>query len=421
MVIYNRLKLSVYRDLFLGRRVLVIGAGAVGSYLMEMLAKMGVSPDTIDPDGLTIENAAKNSCLIRTPEDAGRNKAQCASERASEFLDEGCTSNSIDANACDLGPEAYSDYDVVFVAVDNYDAKVLINEQIRQLPEDRRPKIIVSGTYDETAQSVMLDNTEFCMRCLIDEGWMKDSGIRTSCAGPQIREIDGVPEIIRTSNLASSMAAHLAAEQFRAYVIGHKDVVNRRMTYTAYPNLELSVGRPMRKRGCPGCAARPPEKIEWLPGTVLTKTLGQLLSEIEERLGTDDFEVSVHRLNFKKVVYAGFIEKDVCRCCGRPIKVMKHEGRTYLQDLACEECKSENRSIDRRILPERGGVLHVFTGSCSEEVKNMNLFDLGFPLGAHIEVIQRNNALDFLDEGKVARTIFSCSDDHSQMHTVHKL
>ncbi|MCD8365911.1 MAG: ThiF family adenylyltransferase [Clostridiales bacterium] len=402
-------------------RVLIIGAGAVGSYLMEMLAKMGVSPDTVDPDELTLENAAKNSCLIRTPEDAGRNKAQCASERVMEFLDEGCTSNGIDANACDLGPEAYSDYDVVFVAVDNYDAKVLINEQIRQLPKDRRPKIIVSGTYDETAQSVMLDNTEFCMRCLIDEGWMKDSSVRTSCAGPQIREIAGIPEIIRTSNLASSMAAHLAAEQFRADVIGHKEVVNRRMTYTAYPNPELSVGRPMKKRSCPGCAVRPPEKIEWLPGTVLTKTLGRLLSEVEEMLGTDDFEVSVHRLNFKKTVYAGFIEKDVCRCCGKPMKIVKHEGRTYPQDLICGQCRSDHRSIDFEIVPEQGGVLHAFTRNCSEEVKGMNLFDLGFPLGAHIEVVQRNNALDFLDEGKIISTIFSCSDDHSQMHTVHKL
>ncbi len=421
MVQYNRLKLSEYRDLFLDKRVLIIGAGAVGSYLVEELAKMGASPDTIDPDELTIENAAKNSCLIRTPEDAGRNKAQCASERVREFLDEGCTSNGIAANACDLGPEAYSDYDVVFVAVDNYDAKVLINEQIRQLPEERRPKVIVSGTYDETAQSVMMDNIEFCMRCLIDEGWMKDSSIRTSCAGPQIREIDGVPEIIRTSNLASSMAAHLAAEQFRAYVIGYKDVLNRRITYTAYPNLELSVARPMRKSGCPGCAVRPPKKIVWLPGTVLTKTLNQLLSEVGEMLGTEDFEVSVHRLNFKKAVYDGFIEKDVCRCCGKPMKILKHEGRTYPQDLICEQCRSEGRSIDYRMIPERGGVLHAFTRNCSKEVQGMALFELGFPLGAHIEVCQRNNAVDFLDEGKIVRTIFSCSDDHSQMHTVHKL
>lgn len=43
------------------------------------------------------------------------------------------------------------------------------------------------------------------------------------------------------------------------------------------------------------------------------------------------------------------------------------------------------------------------------------------PLGAHIEVICRNGALDFLDEGKVTKTIFAFDEDHAKMHQVHKL
>ena len=133
-------------------------------------------------------------------------------------------------------------------AVDNFDAKVLLNELIRQLPEDRRPIVIMDGTHDEMAQSVILDNTEFCLRCLIDENWMKDSSIRTSCTGPQVRQIDGVNEIVRTSNLASSMAAHLSAEQLRASVVGNDGVMNRRLTYTAYPHLELSSSHPIARK-----------------------------------------------------------------------------------------------------------------------------------------------------------------------------
>lgn len=106
----------------------------------------------------------------------------------------------------------------------------------------------------------MLDNTEFCLRCLMDESWMKDSSIRTSCTGPQVRQIDGVSEIVRTSNLASSMAAHLSAEQLRGHVIGAQHVMNRRLTYTAYPNLELSVSHPMRKRNCPAVPFIHPKK-----------------------------------------------------------------------------------------------------------------------------------------------------------------
>lgn len=279
-VVYNALKLSEYRPLFHALRVLIIGAGAVGTHLMEKFAKMGLSPDAMDFDFFTLENAAKHSCLVRTPEDAGRNKAECSSDRVQPLLDEGCSSNGIDGDLCKLGPEAFSDYDYAVAAVDNFDAKVLLNELIRQLPEDRRPIIIMDGTHDEMAQSVILDNTEFCLRCLIDESWMKDSSIRTSCTGPQVRQIDGVSEIVRTSNLASSMAAHLSAEQLRASVIGDDGVMNRRLTYTAYPHLELSSSHPLRKRNCPGCAIHPPARIEWLHGNVTEITLKEAMDQV---------------------------------------------------------------------------------------------------------------------------------------------
>ena len=51
----------------------------------------------------------------------------------------------------------------------------------------------------------------------------------------------------------------------------------------------------------------------------------------------------------------------------------------------------------------------------------MTLYDLGYPLGAHIEVIRRNGALDFLDAGKIIRTVFAFDGDHLKMHEIHKL
>lgn len=420
-VVYNALKLSEYRPLFHALRVLVIGAGAVGTHLMEKFAKMGLSPDAMDFDFFTLENAAKHSCLVRTPEDAGRNKAECSSDRVQPLLDDGCSSNGIDGDLCKLGPEAFSDYDYVVVAVDNFDAKVLLNELIRQLPEKRRPTIIMDGTHDEMAQSVILDNTEFCLRCLIDENWMKDSSIRTSCTGPQVRQIDGVSEIVRTSNLASSMAAHLSAEQLRASVIGDAGVMNRRLTYTAYPHLELSSAHPMRKRNCPGCAIHPPKKIEWLHGNVMEVTLKEAMGQVADLLGTTDFEMSVHRLNYRKVVHAGFIVDDVCHSCGSPIKVMQHEGRVFLEDLLCDECSSRGKHAHHDVAFTHGEILHAFEPGCRENIQNMSLYDLGYPLGAHIEVIQRNGALDFLDTEKITKTVFAFDEDHLKMHDIHKL
>ena len=419
--LYNPLKLSEYRPLFHAVRVLIIGSGAVGTHLMEFFAKMGLSPDAIDFDSFTLENAAKHSCLVRTPDDVGRNKAECTAARVQSLLDEGCSSNGINGDLCSLGPEAFADYDYVIAAVDNFDAKVLLNELIRQLPEERRPVVIMDGTHDEMAQSVILDNTEFCIRCLIDEGWMKDSSIRTSCTGPQIRQIEGVREIVRTSNLASSMAAHLSAEQLRASVIGAEDVMNRRLTYTAYPHLELSVSRPMRKCGCPGCAVYPPAKMEWLHGSVMDVTLRNALEQISTSLGTSDFEVLVHRLHYRKITHAGFIMDDVCRSCGKPFQVMRHEGRVFDDDLLCEECLKAGKHAD--LIPEYSDatILHAFTKDNEESVQNTTLFDLGYPLGAHIEVIQRNNALDFLDSGKITTTIFAFNEDHRRIHEIKTL
>lgn len=420
-VVYNALKLSEYRPLFHALRVLIIGAGAVGTHLVEFFAKMGLSPDTIDFDYFTLENAAKHSCLVRTPDDAGRNKAECTSDRVQPLLDDGCSSNGINADLCKLGPEAFADYKYVIVAVDNYDAKVLLNELIRQLPEDRRPIIIMDGTHDEMAESVILDNTEACIRCQIDENWMKDSSIRTSCTGPQIRQIDGVNEIVRTSNLASSMAAHLTAEQLRASVVGDTGVLNRRLTYTAYPHLELSVSHPLRKRNCPGCAIHPPAKIEWLHGTVVEVTLKEAMNQIATILGTTDFEISVHRLNYRKVVHAGFIADDFCHSCGIPIKVMKHEGRVFPADMRCETCVA----VDALLRPasdfDHNDPVRAFTCGNEGNLQQMTMYALGYPLGAHIEVIQRNGALDFLDTEKITRTIFAFDKDHLKMHEIHKL
>ena len=318
-------------------------------------------------------------------------------------------------------PEAFADYKYVIVAVDNYDAKVLLNELIRQLPESRRPIIIMDGTHDEMAESVILDNTEFCIRCQIDENWMKDSSIRTSCTGPQLRQIDGVNEIVRTSNLASSMAAHLSAEQLRASVIGDNAVMNRRLTYTAYPHLELSASHPLRKRNCPGCAIHPPAKIEWLHGNVTDVTLKEAMDQIAAILATTDFEMSVHRLNYRKIVHAGFIMDDVCHSCGTAIKVMKHEGRVFLDDLLCEECSAQGKHAHYSADFSHGTILHAFDLNCNEEVQAMTLYDLGYPLGAHIEVVQRNGALDFLDAEKITRTTFAFDEDHLKMHEIHKL
>lgn len=416
-VIYNELKLSEYRNLFRGRRVLVIGAGAVGSFLMEFLSRMGVSPDALDFDYFTLENAAKHSSLVRCPEDAGRNKAECVSERVKPLLDEDCISNGINANLSSLGPEAFTDYDAVFFAVDNYDAKILGNELIRSLPKERRPVVIMAGTKGESAQSTIIDNSDFCLHCLIADHWLPESSVRTSCIGPQIRMRNGVAEIVRTTDRASSMAAYLATEQFRGFVLGMDGIMNRRLSYSAYPNIEISYSYPMKKKNCPGCAVEPPETIEWLHGTVLEVTLEEALKKIAVHLGNNDFELSVHELNFCKETYSDFVVTAGCSCCGKKINVMRHNGALFQEDLICDTCKKEKHSGQVYAPAE---MLQAFSKHTDSEIQKKTLYELGYPLGAHLEVYERSDGLDILDQN-IKKTIFSFDQDHEQMHKIHKL
>lgn len=419
--LYNPLKLSEYREKFIGIRVCIIGAGAVGTYLMEYFAKMGLSPDVIDFDSFTIENAAKHSCLVRTPDDAGRNKAQCVAERVKPLLDEGCTSNGIDSDICNFGPEAFADYMYVILAVDNYAAKALFDELIKQLPEERRPKVIMCGTYDEKAESVILDHKEFCIRCLMDESWLENGMERHSCVGPMIRRINGSNEIIRTSNLASSMAAHLCAEQLRADIIGLPDVMNRRISYTAYPSLGLATSYPIVKKDCPGCSVRPPKEINWLSGSVLNVTLKDMFEQLEQKTGCSDLEIQVHMLNYNNTSYSKFYLRGVCGCCGKVIALMKHEGRLSEESLVCPECSSKGLNAHSSRFSSEGEGINAFTKDNSKEMMNMTLYELGYPLGAHISVLNRNGAFDCFDSDKMITMTFAFSEDHTQIHNITKL
>lgn len=418
--IYNPKKLTTDRERFHKIRVLNIGAGAVGSAAVEHEAKLCLSLDVIDDDRFEPDNAAKRSCLVRTPEDDGRNKALCLGHRVQPLLDDGCTANGIDANLRLLGPEALADYDVIVCAVDNNAAKVLLNELVRRLPEERRPVVIMDGTHGEMAQSVMLDNRDFCLRCLMDESWMKDASVRTSCTGPRVHRPGDHAEHTTTSDLASSMAAHLSCEQLRAYVSGEGAAMNKRLTYTVYPQLALDESRPLRDPGCPGCRIGPPKNLRWLRGTVLEVTLGEALEQLREALGTDDFELMAHRLSLPGAMFTGFITDGVCHCCGEPIRVMRHEGRTSLSDLRCPDCTAKGlpAQIGERFTGEK--MVYGFSPASEAELKALTLFELGYPLGAHIDVLQRGDALDITD-ACVTKTVFAFDGDHEQMHRVTRL
>ena len=149
-------------------------------------------------------------------------------------------------------------------------------------------------------------------------------------------------------------------------------------------------------------------------------SLGEALEQLREALGTDDFELMAHRLSLPGAMFTGFITDGVCHCCGEPIRVMRHEGRTSLSDLRCPDCTAKGlpAQIGERFTGEK--MVYGFSPASEAELKALTLFELGYPLGAHIDVLQRGDALDITD-ACVTKTVFAFDGDHEQMHRVTRL
>ena len=407
--IYDPLKLSEFRKLFLNKRALIVGAGAVGVAATEFLIKMCMSVDLLDFDRFDEKNAAKHSCLVRTPEDVGKNKARAVAERAKPYLADGCTANGVDGAVEGIGPEALADYDFVVSCVDNYEAKILLGEVLMTLPPERRPRLIVAGTHGEMAKSTITDGEKFCVRCLVDESWIPAGHVRTSCTGAQVRVIDGEEQIVRTSNLASSLAAHWIAEQIRDCVIGNHKLENAQITYHASPAFGLGVTYPKKKDGCPGCARKSDGDVRFLKGNVPETTLGEALEQIESMVG-DDVQLAVHTLNLSGVSYGGFIHTERCAFCGASILVDRHEGRVNADDLVCDVCREGGFARTTRGSED---VRRAFTNK-DEVFLKKTLYELGYPIGAHLYA---RRGAGF----RAKESVFAMADDHLLLRKIDKL
>lgn len=415
---YNLMKLPQYVPLFKSKKVAVKGVGAVGSFLVEILAMMGIGEiscfdlDKIDPD-----NLAKCSGMVDPDTDVGRSKAHAVAEQAQKRMIPGGKCYGIDGDLRNYGPMAFAGYDAVFIALDNYAAKELANQNILQIPAAQRPIIGMAGTSGESAVAVLMNGENFCLRCLFDESWLENSDVRTSCSGPQYMQIEGIAERVRTSGLASLIAAAMLAEKFRAWVLGDLNVMNTRTTYTPYPNLELLDTAPMRKRDCPDCHSFfPPETIRLLCGSVRDLTLENTFVQITEALGTDDFELQVHLMRFKELSYGGFIANEFCHHCGKPISVYAHESRIHFEDVLCNDCIAADRSAYYNAGRSVGESLRFFAPNMDDErLRSMTLFELGYPIGAYLYAVRRNNGRD------IQRYCFSCMGDQSIMKKIKEI
>lgn len=420
--IFNKEKLMTYFQEFIHKKVLVVGTGAVGSRVGELLFQTGTGHVTfIDLDNYDESNFSKSSGIIRYPEDIDVNKAKAMSNRISVLLEEGAQTNYLCASITDIGPEALAAFDFIMVALDNYAAKVYLNQIWLQIPLDKRPVLIMGGTFEETAASIALDGKKLCLRCRFNEKWLTNSLQRNSCSGVQYWNYKGTQEIIRTSGLASSIAANIMCEQYRECVVSNGDSINRAINYIPFPKISILNTEPVRRESCPDCKRFvPPSKIHVLAGNMLETTLGDVMAQITDTLNTEDYTLAFHTFEFANNGYNSIVVEDYCRKCKKKIQdIYLHESRMTEKNILCEDCKAsyneemsegdtDNTTITISGIQPNDKYAHI--------ISDRTMYSLGWPLGGYIEVIQLENGFDAID-ADYTKTIFTMSGDKDKVLT----
>ena len=232
-------------------RVLVIGAGALGTPALYYLAAAGVGTLGIaDDDALELSNLHRQ-ILYRTA-DVGRPKVEAAAERLAAFNPEICIETHrlhVDTgNAVAL----IRDYDLVLDATDRLETKFLINDACARA---ERPLVHAAVLGFEARVAVFDARTGPCLRCLFPQAPTTPA---LSCAEA------GVLGAI------TGMAGSLQALEAIKWLLAAGD--EKSTLQTLLGRLWLLDGRTLATRVIalprdPACAvcARPPESIRLAP------------------------------------------------------------------------------------------------------------------------------------------------------------
>lgn len=422
---FNMDKLPSYTEKFENGKIAVIGAGAVGSHVVEKLLDMKISDiEILDFDKLEDENLSKSSKLYRK-EDIGSNKANALAQRANELIGKN-TVHGINASITMFGPMAFAGYDAIIAPLDNYGAKIYVNQLWKQIPNDFKPLLIFGGTIDENAQSNSLDGTGPCLRCLLSEEWLENPLARTSCTGPQYRGDEQSLGIVATTGNASDLSACFMIEHLRGRLLGIEGSTNNRLMYKPFPSIELKKNLPMARK-CPDCARyHPPKNLAVIEDCdVMTLTVKELFARLDVLMNTSDYMVRIPNIEYAKVMYGGLIVSDYCKSCGSEMTdLYRHEFRTKFDDLLCDNCRKSGRiakDVNGSMLV--GNTIRVIRkNNCNKTLMNKTLFELGWTIGGFINVVVRNEeSIDILDPDFEKEYTFYCQNDCKRMKELTEL
>jgi molybdopterin-synthase adenylyltransferase len=239
-------------------RIAVVGAGAIGNEVVKNLALLGVGQiDVYDFDTVEIHNLTR-SVLLRE-RDIGTSKAQAVVSRAAE-LDPNCRLRAFTGDIRDtLNPSALSAYRAVVSAVDNFDARLRLNQLCLLAGVD-----LVNSAIDSRFVSLeVFAHSQWdvaCYECHLPESAYQRMAQRYSCGGLLKRAFveQKVPTTTITASLAGAMAAAAALGLGQSKRTGSADLDDHGQSNSSrrvFLDSHTMISQAASLKRQPGCAA----------------------------------------------------------------------------------------------------------------------------------------------------------------------
>jgi molybdopterin/thiamine biosynthesis adenylyltransferase len=239
-----------------GTRVLVVGAGAVGNEVVKNLVLLGTGAiDVCDFDTVEIHNLTRSVFLRES--DVGAGKAGSVVGRAAE-LDPNVTLRAIDGDAAEqIGVSALQQYRAVICAVDNFEARVRLNQlcllarvNFVNAGIDSRHVVVESYPF---ADSEGAEESVACYECHLPESAQARMAARYSCGGLRRRAqtMRAIPTTAITASVAGALAASTALRLGQLSEAGAATAARRVLLDTIGGS--STVTRLSRNEQCPAC------------------------------------------------------------------------------------------------------------------------------------------------------------------------
>ncbi|HWQ17526.1 MAG TPA: HesA/MoeB/ThiF family protein [Sulfolobales archaeon] len=236
-----------------GSRVAVVGAGAIGSSVAELLARIGVGfIRIIDRDIVDLSNIARCHLLDYSDYVGRKPKSLAVAEKLSKINPYVSLDPVIDNIDSRNVVKYLKDVDLVIDGLDNMESKQLLNEAAVMLG---KPYIYVGieGTYGMVLP--VIPRTTPCLRCMVRDIVESDRG----CG------------VIGTHIVAVSMVSSLAVSIAIKILLGR--YVESNIYYIDSSKPEISALKAMRSPTCPVCSL---EKFELLSLPPVTTGLREI-------------------------------------------------------------------------------------------------------------------------------------------------